>query len=229
MYLKSAWIAGAGLAVLPWAAVAQLYTDPASFAAAVGAGGYYEDFSSYSTSTGVSAPSFSFSGGTDPLGSPFAYTVSAPNIGAFTSDVLAIDDPSGNHTLTTALDGFALKYDFTSGNVRAVGGLFGFTDVAGNLLAGQLQFDLSDGTSLLVDTTAGSYSFEGFVVPDGAYVTGLQAFPIEGLDGSGNPIPAYIANAGLLVGVPEASTYAAAGFMGLCVGGLWLRRARKNA
>jgi hypothetical protein len=109
--------------------------------------------------------------------------------------------------------------------VRAIGGNFGVTDTLGNFIAGTLDFKLSDGTEITTDLTEGQ-TFVGLVIPDGSTITQLSAFPL----GSTIDNPLFIANSQLFVGVPETSTYAAAGFMGLAVGGLWYRcRSRKAA
>ncbi len=216
----SARIAFAGVALLPLAAFgqSQVFTDSSAFLGVIGDGYYAENFSGIA---GTSAPSFDF----HDISSTFAYTVNAPTIPTANppnSDVVGIQDAGSVNTLSTAVDGFALNYTITSGNVRAIGGYFEITDADGKLVPGQIQFDLSDGTSLVADVAAAP-TFFGFLKADGDTLSIATAFPIEGAD------PLYIANTQLFVGVPETSTYAAAGFMGLAVGGLWYRRSRKAA
>ncbi|HTH46893.1 MAG TPA: hypothetical protein VMB21_05230 [Candidatus Limnocylindria bacterium] len=215
----SSRIACAGLALLPLAAFgqAQQFTDLPSFLDAAGAGVYSDNFSTIDLYTPT--PSYSFSGGSDLSSLPFEGTITS--VLSTPGDGNLFNVPNG---LSTDTDGYALTYDFTSGNVRAVGGHFGVTDINGNFIPGTLEFSLSDGTS--VDVALGSESaFQGFLIADGPTITGLSVFPL----GSTEEHPLYAANSQLFVGVPETSTYAGAGFMALCVGGLWLRRARKAA
>ncbi len=213
----SARIAFAGVALLPLAAFGQatIYSDQASFLAAIAPGYYSTDFSDLTNFTPYS--SYSINGGADASSNPFVGTITSTLVTPGDGNLYKV--PNG---LSTDTDGYALTYDFTSGNVRSVGGLFGVTDVDGNFIPGTIQFDLSDGTSVTV-ATGSEPSFQGFLIADGPTITGLSAFPIEGAD------PVYVANSQLFVGVPETSTYAAAGFMGLAVGGLWYRRSRKAA
>ncbi len=221
----------ASVALLPMAAFAQatLFTDQASFLDAAGAGVYSDNFSTVPLSFPTATPdpifnpvsSYSFSGGSDLSANPFVGTITGtvtlpdPSVG----DLLHV--PNG---LTTNNDGYALSYALSSGNVRAIGGVFGITDLNGDFVAGTLEFHLSDGT--LLDVTVGTEPvFQGFLLADGDTITSLDAFPL----GSTGDAPLFATNPQLFVGVPETSTYAAAGFMGLAVGGLWLRRSRKAA
>ena len=212
----SSRIACAGIALLPLAALAgpTIYSDEASFLAALAPGYYPENFAG--VAPGLNASPLPFSGGSDAASLPFSYTISSSLTTPGDGNLYKI--PTG---LSTELDGYALTYNFTSGNVQAVGGWFAIDDGAGTFLPGQIEFDLSDGTVVTLDVGAGE-AFLGFAA-DGPTITGLNAFPIEGAD------PLYLINSQLFVGVPETSTYAAAGFMGLAVGGLWLRRSRKVA
>ena len=213
----SARLAFAGVALLPLAAFGQatIYSSQAAFLDAIAPGYYAENYSG--VTAGVNASPLSFSGGSDASAQPFAYTVSSTLSTPGDGNLYKIANG-----LSTEIDGYALTYDFTSGNVRAVGGLFGITDLDGNFVPGNLEFDLSDGTTVTLAVGAAA-SFQGFLIADGPTITGLSAFPVGAVD------PVFIANSQLFVGVPETSTYAAAGFMGLAVGGLWYRRSRKAA
>lgn len=209
----------ASVALLPVAAFAQAtqFTNQGDFLAAIDQGYYSDNFSSITQFTPTS--SYSFTGGLDLAGNPFAGTItsvlSAPGDGNL------YNIPNG---LSTEIDGYALTYAFTSGNVRAVGGVFGITDLDGNFVPGTLEFHLSDGTSIDVALDDAPV-FQGFLLADGPTITDFSVFPL----GTSVDAPLFATNPQLFVGVPETSTYAAAGFMGLAVGGLWLRRSRKTA
>ena len=210
MKFINARVACVGVALLPFLATAtEVTTNLPDFLAHLDAG-YFDSGVGFGINNGATM-SESFSGGTP----TFSYVVSAPYNGIF----------SDGASITSGFSTDPLVFTFsTSPNpVTAVGGYFGITDTEGAFIPGTLQLLLSDSTTVSLDTTAlaGSQGFVGFIVPNDTFISSLTLTPDHPLQFAGATQ--------LFVGVPETSTYAAAGFMSLCIGGLWLKRSRRAA
>ena len=136
-------------------AATAVYTDEASFLAAIQGGYYLEDFSAFTYGSFV-GPSLDF-GPTN----GFSYTMFATN------DVF-----SGPGNMSTAWASEPLEITFTGSAVTAVGGIFWPTLDDGGDATGDIDLWLSDGTSLsLIDADAST--FRGFVT-DGAAFTAMS-------------------------------------------------------
>ncbi len=171
-------VSGAVLAALVFlvasAQAGTVYTDQPSFLAQLQPGYYLETFQGIPLGFLTSPMGFS--------SVPYSYTASAPNglWGQYApssgSDVVL--------SINTAYD--TLRFDFTSGNVTAVGGYFFPTDFNGNLTTGNTVLTLSDGTAVaLVDGTPAS--FVGFTTDPGQWITSLT---VDAVDTPGDP-PIY--------------------------------------
>ena len=186
--------------------VLSLYPGQGDFLASLSPG-YFDSGAGFGISNGLTT-SKSFSGGTP----TFSYTVTAPLGGVF----------SDGNTISSfqTTDPLIFTFDTSPNPVTAVGGIFGGVNEFGVFQPSTLTLDLSDGTTQTLVTTPESLTgFFGFIVPNDVSITTLTVTDTS-VD--------FPAAAQLFVGVPETSTYAAAGFMGLCVGGLWLRRSRRT-
>jgi hypothetical protein len=86
---------------------------------------------------------------------PFSYSAEAA-IGFYNADVGA-----GDVVLSTNYYGDPITFNFTSGNVTAVGGYFWNTDEGFGEVLGILTLELSDGT-IVTPSSAGAGSFFGF-------------------------------------------------------------------
>ena len=213
MKFINARVACVGVALLPFVASAtggnaEVTTNPSDFLAHLDAG-YFDSGVGFGINNHATNATESFSNGT------FSYVVSAPSNGIY----------SDGASITSNFSTDPLVFDFTGSlnPVTAVGGYFGVTDEFGAFIPSTLQLLLSDSTTVSLDTTtlAGSQGFVGFIVPNNTFISSLTLTPDTAFQLAGATQ--------LFVGVPETSTYAAAGFMSLCIGGLWLKRSRRAA
>jgi hypothetical protein len=142
------------------APAATIFSDQSAFVAALQPGFYLEDFSGFSGGF-LSAPHDFSQGG-------FAYTASA------TQGLFVVSSIS--NALSTNVSNDPLTFDFTSGNVTAVGGLFYPTALDGSLATGNIELALSDGTDVNL-TDPGITSFTGFITSGGVLITSLTVSP----------------------------------------------------
>jgi hypothetical protein len=185
-----------------------IYTDRAAFLANVQPGFYLETFDSLPQGFLPSPLSFS--------GSGFSYTASA--VGDFFNV-----GPPGDVWLSTNLQSAPIVFQFTSGNVTAVGGSFFLTNTPGDPTTGMLTVGLNDGTSVTL-TNVPSDSFLGFISTSG-FITSLTVTPISGGD-----IYATVNNfiIGQAVVVPEPNSLALFGIVVTAAGYLARRRRRPS-
>jgi hypothetical protein len=129
------------------ASATDIYTDEASFLAAVGSAPYYlEEFDGYTYGSYVQ-PSLDLG----PV-EGFSYTLSAPPGGLWSGD--------GNMSTSNAAD--PILADYTGGDVYFTGGWFFCGEINGAYIPGDVLLELSDGTSELY-AAASDTDFRGFV------------------------------------------------------------------
>ena len=204
-------------ALCPRPAVADLgiFTDQAAFLAATAPGYYKETFDSLATGNdGQTTLNFSQSG--------FSYTaaVSDPLIDTFFPFTI----PGGNSSdvvLGNNYSGESYSFNFTSGNVTAVGGFFFNADPNGNVLTGdEFTINIDGLTQPLTVTTTGQDTFIGFV--SSTPFTKLTLTPLD---------YEYVGTNDLIVGtsaVPEPSTMLVAAVGGLAMLAYTRRRRRPD-
>jgi hypothetical protein len=223
-YICRLGVMGLALAGLALSAHAQTstYSDQATFLAHVQPGYYLETFDTQPLNSPVDSPlSFSSNG--------FSYTASVPDVqnssGGFDPGSFFNVGTSSDVWLSTNLSQDTITFNFTSGNVTAVGGNFFNTDVDGNVSNGTIDLLLSDGTSLTL-TNPTDTTFAGFT--SGQTITSLMVTPIaptnpDGsplLDSNGNPVVTWATVNNLIVGaaLPTTSATPEPGATALLVG-----------
>ncbi len=182
---------------------ALVYTNLTTFSANVNPGYRTETFDSLGTGAlgyqiNFTNQSFLFNAGT-----PLAPATGLYGVAGLGSDVwLSSNDPE------------TIVFNFTSGNVTAVGGYFFNTDINGSLTNSTLTATINNGTTRTI-LNANTNSFLGFT----------SQTPITSLTLSGDNTTFLTAN-NLVVGVvPEPSTLALVAFSGMSV--LWMYRRRQ--
>jgi hypothetical protein len=208
----------AALAVLAgesavWADIT--FTDQADFLAQVTPGYYLETFDELPQYEVVVAPLEFSAGG-------FSYTASSES--EFPSSQRFFPaGPLGDTWLSTNDHSNDIVFDFTSGNVTAVGGYFFRTDIAGDVaVAGTVTLTLDNGTMYSADSPSAN-SFVGF----------STTAPILSLTVSIEPVGVFLEDYAtandLIVGavVPEPSTVSIAVAGALCA--LWRLRRRARS
>jgi len=194
----------------PGHAASILFTDEATFLAALAPGYYLEDFPGL-TYGGFVGPSMSF-GPTN----GFSYTFIAPPNGIWTTD----------SAMSTNYPYDPLVATFTGNPVTALGGFFYGSDFHGNYLGQPLTVALSDGTTHTY-TPPNATTFLGFLsdVP-------LSWIGWVGVQGPGNNWPAvdhfYVGSAATPAAVPEPSTLGGTLLLGV-IGLALRRRGRQSA
>lgn len=192
--MRALCAAGGAFALAGTAAFAggtDVYTDEGTFVGVLAPGYYFEDFAG--VPTGAAGPILSFSGG------GFSYDITA--VGAGTNNLF--NDP-GIVSTDSALD--ALVITFTSGNVRAVGGLMFATDISFNPIPADMTITLSDGT--VANYVSTGADFRGFV--SDVNITSLT------IDASDIPANAWSTLDYLYVGtIPAPSAMALLGLGGI--------------
>jgi hypothetical protein len=161
-------VAGATVIVLGMglspAEAASIFTDEATFLSNVQSGSYLESFDSLPFSAFLSdSLSFSQNG--------FSYNATAIDFEPEFSDFFSTGS-SSDVWLSTYSNLTHIVFDFTSGNVSAVGGAFFPVDVLGEFISGSVTLTLSDNTTqTLTDTN--SSSFLGLIADPGSFFTSL--------------------------------------------------------
>ncbi len=181
-------------AVMAAPAMADVYTDSASFLAAIEPGYFFNNFTGVPTGA---QPSLSYSSG------GFSYTIStAPG------SVSGLYNGTGFVSTDNATD--MIQIDFTSGNVTAVGGNFWATDINFSTLAATVSINLSDGTSVSFNSNSVN-DFRGF--------TSNVAITSMTIDAADIPVNAWATMDNLYVGaVPAPGALAVLGLGGLVAG-----------
>jgi len=101
-----------------------------------------------------------------------------------------------------------LKFDFSSGNVYGIGGLFHYVDAAGAYKSGLMKIKLSDGTSF-IRSISSQTTFSGFITT-GASIASLELSHI------GSTGVTFSAAEALTIGyVPAPGAFALLGLAGL--------------
>ena len=148
---------------------------------------YGQTFESYS------GPAASFTGGTG----DYAWKASSP------LGVLA----QASVIQTLASSG-TLKFEFSSGNVYGVGGLFHYVDLTGAYTSGLMKIKLNDGTTF-IRSISSQTTFSGFITT-GASITSLE------LSHTGSTGVTFSAAESLTVGyVPAPGAFALLGLAGV--------------
>jgi hypothetical protein len=191
-----------------------VYTDKTSFTAALDAGYYLEEFDDCNTWGAIASP---MSRGPDANG--WQYDVSASH-----GNLWGLDTDGEDGCVSTGwLDAVMTITPTGTQQVNAIGGYFFATNWAGNLVAGAIHVELSDGTEEDYTSSASAYDFRGFI----------SSVPITSLSVSvpGNPHSetedgAYPTLDHVYVGTPEPATVA---FLALGGIGMLARRIRRKA
>ena len=101
-----------------------------------------------------------------------------------------------------------LKFDFSSGNVYGVGGLFHYVDLTGAYKSGLMKIKLSDGTTF-IRSISSQTTFSGFITTD-VSITSLELSHI------GSTGATFSAAESLTIGyVPAPSAFALLGLAGM--------------
>ncbi len=181
-------------AVMATPAMAAVYTDSASFLAAIQPGYYFNNFTGVPTG---SVPSLSYSSG------GFSYDIVATGPG--TNNLY---NGTGFVSTDSALD--MIQINFTSGNVSAVGGNFWATDINFGAIPATVSINLSDGTSVSFNASSAN-DFRGFT--SNVTITSLT------IDAADLPVNAWSTLDNLYVGVvPAPGALAMLGLGGLVAG-----------
>lgn len=151
---------------------ALFYVDASSFMANIGPGYYLEDFEGLQPGALTEPVTFSNLGfsysATVGSGPPGLFAIEYATEAEVLSVGLSIDAPANR----------ALKINFISGNVSAVGGNFFLTNSDGLLEGGELSVSLSDGTTVFLNSSAEPpLTFRGFVTTGGQWITSLTVTP----------------------------------------------------
>jgi hypothetical protein len=195
----------AALVVLGGAMAVQaqvIFSDQAAFLAQVGSGYYLETFDEVPQFTVVPAPLAFSTGG-------FSYTASTEPI---LQDFFPAGPP-GDTWLSTNAPSDDIVFDFTSGNVTAVGGFFFRTDPAGEVAtAGTVTLTLDNGTVYSVDAPSAN-TFVGFTTSSPILSLSVGVEPVGGF------LEDFATANDLIVGVavPEPSMLVLAGLGMGCV------------
>lgn len=133
-----------------------VYTNEASFSAALTSGYYYENYQS--AAMGGHATPWNFAGG---AGNAFTYTATTP------AQAFLVFDLSSNRYLTTSGQpttawSAPITINFTGAPVNAIGGSFFFTSAGGAVVSGDVHVVLSDGTDVFINGQTNS-TFWGYV------------------------------------------------------------------
>jgi hypothetical protein len=158
MRLRSAsWLALSSLVALPAAGVVTVYDTQGDFLATIAAGSYLETFDA--TPVGSTSAPLAYSGNglsydvkvLAPAVNPHLYPFTIP--GGDPSDVIM--------GLANAED--TLIFDFTSGNVAAVGAFFFSTDIDGGVITADAIVDTDLTDPMVVSTAGTTTTFLGFI------------------------------------------------------------------
>ncbi len=150
-------------AVMAAPAMADVFTDSASFLAQVQPGFYFNNFASVGAGP---ATSLNFSSG------GFAYTISTGP-----GSISGLFNNPGLISTDNAQD--VIRIDFTSGNVTAVGGNFFSSDINFNAIAASVTVALSDGQSVSFNSSNAN-DFRGFTSNQTITSLTIDAFDVPG-------------------------------------------------
>ncbi len=212
---KFPWKALAAAAALSVAGASQaaisVYTDQASFLAAVGASGV-DGFDGFSIIGSTPSPITRAAG-------DFGYTADAGPAGSF----FGAGTP-GNPWLSTNTAADTVSFYNFTGGVAALGGNFFGSDISGGFAAGSVTLTATDADGTVTETINGATvsSFLGFVSSTGT----LDSATLASVEPESGFLWPTVDNLTLAAAVPEPETYALmlAG-MGL-VG--WMARRRRS-
>ena len=181
-----------------------VYTSSAAFLSNVTSGSYTESFDGL-----PATPPTSFSSGA------FSYTVSASGSGGLYG--------SGDF-LGTSLPNESVTFNFTSGNVKAVGGNFFISNLSDVFQAFAVSLTLSDGTVVAFTPATFGASFRGFV--SDTVITSL-VFAAPGISRYASIDNLTVGTTAVTVpAIPEPTTWA---LMGLGLAGVAVAARRRQA
>jgi MYXO-CTERM domain-containing protein len=180
-------------AVMAAPAMADVFTDSASFLANVQPGSYFNDFASVGAGA---TPSLSFNSG------GFAYTVTAFGTGS-----QQLFNNPGLVSTDSAVD--AIRITFTSGNVTAVGGNFFSSDINFNAIAASVTVALSDGQSVTFNSSSAN-DFRGFTSTQT-----ITSLTIDAIDPPAGPAWSTLDNLYVGQAIPAPGAMALLGLGGL--------------
>ena len=174
------------LAVLPASGTTTIYTNQASFLAALDPGSYDETFDGFIQGNTLPSPLNFSQGG-------FGYSAAVADGSPFYTEGVP-----GDTYLSTNTDARAIVFTPTGGNINAIGGDFFLTDTLGAFFQGTVSLSLDDGTTTTLTNPAGT-GFLGFI----------SSVPIGSLTFTSPAAPGYATVNNLIVGqaVPEPSTW----------------------
>ncbi len=140
-----------------------------------------------------SGPAASFTGGTG----EYAWKASSP---------YGVLGQAG--VIQTLASSGTLKFDFSSGNVYGVGGLFHYVDLTGAYKSGLMKIKLSDGTTF-IRSISSQTTFSGFITTD-VSITSLELSHIGSIGAT------FSAAESLTIGyVPAPGAFALLGLAGM--------------
>lgn len=149
---------------------------------------------------------------------PISFTANAAG-GSPGADTIRMDGTR----LTTVFPDQDLTFSITSGDITAIGGIFLITDINDTPIISDLTITLSDGTTTTFTTSIDGNDFRGFISP-GPTITSLTlSVPATGVFSTTDSL-----TLGIGASIPEPSTVALVGIVGVGVGAYCYRRRNKK-